>query len=194
MTTVQPTGTTRKRTTRATTKATAQKREPAQRRQTARTRQTAAARQTTARTRQTTARTGQAASRTGQATSRTRQTATARTRQTTQRRQTTRQTAQRRRTAEERQSTSLPIPVVTPHVKIYNVPVPGTGAGMHKMAEAGRSAASYLPPRRRLAFYGALGAMAALEVISWPVAAVVGVGTAIAGRSRGMGKDRAKES
>ncbi|TNY34677.1 hypothetical protein EIO00_22610 [Thermomonospora catenispora] len=50
------------------------------------------------------------------------------------------------------------------------------------MAEAGRSAASHLPPPERLAFYGGLGAMAAFNVISWPVAAAIGVGTAIARR------------
>ncbi|XVQ14924.1 hypothetical protein ACQP1W_21000 [Spirillospora sp. CA-255316] len=65
---------------------------------------------------------------------------------------------------------------------------------MQKMAETGRSAASRLPSRERLAFYGALGAMAAFEVISWPVAAAVGVGTAIAGRSRSPEGSRAQES
>jgi hypothetical protein len=82
--------------------------------------------------------------------------------------------------------------VLTPHVKVYNVRLPGPG--MDRMAEAGRSAASHLPSRERLAFYGALGAMAAFEVISWPVAAAVGVGTAIAGRNRGTERSRTTES
>ncbi|SEG14090.1 hypothetical protein SAMN04489712_103366 [Thermomonospora echinospora] len=77
----------------------------------------------------------------------------------------------------ERHGASVPIPVVTPRLKVLHVPVPGGGEG------AGR-----LPPPERLAFYGGLGAMAAFNVISWPVAAAIGVGTAIAGRARRAGR------
>ncbi|MBA9004448.1 hypothetical protein [Thermomonospora cellulosilytica] len=97
--------------------------------------------------------------------------------------------AARKDAAEERErGGGVPIPVVTPHVKVLRVPTPpGVGA----VAGAGRSAASHLPPPDRLAFYGGLGAMAAFNVISWPVAAAIGVGTAIARRGRGT-EERAK--
>ncbi|WP_433476335.1 hypothetical protein ACQPZP_04355 [Spirillospora sp. CA-142024] len=75
---------------------------------------------------------------------------------------------------------SLPVPVVTPHVKVYKVHVPGTG----RAARASRATASHLPSRERLVFYGGLGAAAAFGAISWPVAAAVGIGTEIARRGR----------
>lgn len=75
----------------------------------------------------------------------------------------------------------VPIPVVTPHVKVLHVPVPGSGGASRR-----------LPPPDRLAFYGGLGAMAAFNVISWPVAAAIGVGTAIAGRARRAGSARSE--
>ncbi|HEY6595399.1 MAG TPA: hypothetical protein VI011_15075 [Asanoa sp.] len=49
---------------------------------------------------------------------------------------------------------------------------------------AARGASSFLPPPRRLAYYAGLGALAVLEVIEWPVAAAIGVGTAVAVRTR----------
>ena len=45
-------------------------------------------------------------------------------------------------------------------------------------------ASSILPPPRRLAYYAGLGALAVLDVIEWPVAAAIGVGTAVAVRTR----------
>lgn len=40
-----------------------------------------------------------------------------------------------------------------------------------------------VPPPRQLAFYGALGALAALQVIDWPVALAVGVGHLVTTRT-----------
>ncbi|HOW93255.1 MAG TPA: hypothetical protein PLF91_02045, partial [Mycolicibacterium fallax] len=40
-----------------------------------------------------------------------------------------------------------------------------------------------VPPPRQLAFYGALGALAALQVLDWPVALAVGVGHLVTTRS-----------
>ncbi|MEV0052642.1 hypothetical protein AB0H34_19325 [Saccharopolyspora shandongensis] len=40
-----------------------------------------------------------------------------------------------------------------------------------------------LPSPGQLAFYGGLGALAALSVIEWPVAAAIGVGTVVAQRA-----------
>jgi hypothetical protein len=76
-------------------------------------------------------------------------------------------------TTKEKHGVKVPIPVVTPHVKVLHVPVPGSGGGARR-----------LPPPDRLVFYGALGAMAVFDVISWPVAAAIGAGTVVARRAR----------
>jgi hypothetical protein len=39
-----------------------------------------------------------------------------------------------------------------------------------------------VPPPDQLAFYGALGLLAALELIDWPVAVAIGVGQAVVAR------------
>ena len=39
-----------------------------------------------------------------------------------------------------------------------------------------------LPPPDQLALYGALGVLAALSVINWPVALAIGAGTAVVAR------------
>lgn len=77
--------------------------------------------------------------------------------------------------------TTLPVPVVTPHMKVIHVPAPG----MPDVAGAGRSLASHLPPREQIAYYGGLGLMAAVGMISWPVAAAIGVGIAVARHAGG---------
>jgi hypothetical protein len=73
-------------------------------------------------------------------------------------------------TREDEHGAALPVPVVTPHVKVMRVPV-------------GRGAAAYLPPPDRLAFYGGLAAAAAIGILDWPVAAAVGLGTMVARRA-----------
>jgi hypothetical protein len=42
----------------------------------------------------------------------------------------------------------------------------------------------HLPPRERMLYYAGLGALAALDVVSWPVAAAIGGGVWVASRSR----------
>jgi hypothetical protein len=76
---------------------------------------------------------------------------------------------------------TLPVPVVTPHLKVYKFRLPS--AGMSYVADAGHVVAGYLPPPERLVFYGGLGVAAVFGVIDWPVAAAIGVGTAIARRA-----------
>jgi hypothetical protein len=44
---------------------------------------------------------------------------------------------------------------------------------------------SVLPPPRKVVYLGGLAALAALEVIDWPVAAAIAIGTAIAGSDSG---------
>jgi hypothetical protein len=75
---------------------------------------------------------------------------------------------------------SVPVPIVIPRLKVYHPPVLGPSS----VGQAGRSVAGRLPPPERLAFYGGLGAAAVVGVIGWPVAAAIGVGTAIARRAR----------
>ncbi|MCW2861603.1 MAG: hypothetical protein JWP48_3311 [Actinoallomurus sp.] len=79
---------------------------------------------------------------------------------------------------------NVPVPVLTPHLKVMHVPAPG----MSYVGEAGRVVAGFLPPPERLVFYGGLGIAAVLGAIDWPVAAAIGLGTMIARRTgRGMG-------
>ncbi|HEY0539303.1 MAG TPA: hypothetical protein VGD53_13075 [Actinoallomurus sp.] len=77
---------------------------------------------------------------------------------------------------------NVPVPVLTPHLKVMHVPAPG----MSYVGEAGRLVAGFLPPPERLVFYGGLGVAAVLGAIDWPVAAAIGLGTMIARRT-GMG-------
>lgn len=53
-----------------------------------------------------------------------------------------------------------------------------------------RTVGSYLPPPRKVLYYGGLALAAALEVIEWPVAAAVAVGTAVAGSGDKRDRDR----
>ena len=57
--------------------------------------------------------------------------------------------------------------------------------GRRELSDAARVAASYLPDRKRLLYYGALGVLAAVEVVEWPVAVAIGVGTEVARRTAG---------
>jgi hypothetical protein len=82
---------------------------------------------------------------------------------------------------------SLPVPVVVPHLKVLHVPAPGMPHV--SVSGAGHALADRVPPREQLAYYGGLGMMAAFGMISWPVAAAIGVGIAVAKHARGAGKE-----
>lgn len=84
-----------------------------------------------------------------------------------------------RRAAEH--GTTVPVPVLTPHVKVFKVHVPAPG--MSYVTDAGHLAASYLPPPERMVFYGGLGVAAVMGAIDWPVAAAIGIGTMLARRA-----------
>lgn len=45
-------------------------------------------------------------------------------------------------------------------------------------------ARTFLPPPERIMYYGGLGALAALGILDWPVAAAIGAGTMIAQRAK----------
>ncbi|MEY9214117.1 hypothetical protein NI17_021375 [Thermobifida halotolerans] len=80
---------------------------------------------------------------------------------------------------------AITVPVVAPEFKVHRIriPVPGMPkVNKEEVSTAGRTAADYLPPKDQFAYYAGLGALAAFGVIEWPVAAAIGVGTAIARR------------
>lgn len=70
--------------------------------------------------------------------------------------------------------------VPTPRVAMPNLPNLPNRAEFTSALGVVRS---FLPPPRQLAYFGALGVLAAVELIEWPVAVAIGVGTAIAGRA-----------
>lgn len=49
-----------------------------------------------------------------------------------------------------------------------------------ELAEAGRSVREHLSSPGRIAYYGGLGALAALSIVEWPVVMAIGVGTVVA--------------
>ncbi|WP_223839225.1 hypothetical protein [Saccharopolyspora pogona] len=55
--------------------------------------------------------------------------------------------------------------------------------GQENVAGVVNTVRENLPAPLQLAFYGGLGALAALSVIEWPVAAAIGVGTVVAQRA-----------
>ncbi|MBB5159650.1 hypothetical protein [Saccharopolyspora phatthalungensis] len=73
------------------------------------------------------------------------------------------------------------------------VNLPGVTAEFHRpdhyvptrddLAGVAETVRGYLPSRQMMLFYGGLGALAALSVIEWPVAAAIGAGVALAQRS-----------
>jgi len=65
----------------------------------------------------------------------------------------------------------VPIPYVTPGDLF---------TGVRKgMARSGQQGMARLPSARKLAFYGALGGMAAVQIIEWPIALAVGAATEV---------------
>lgn len=84
---------------------------------------------------------------------------------------------------EEEELLALNLPMVSvqvhrPHMHVPHMDTSWAGRAM----EMGRSA---LPPPERLVYYGGLGALAIIGAIEWPIAAAIGVGTAIASRAVG---------
>ncbi|QUH02210.1 hypothetical protein HUO13_16655 [Saccharopolyspora erythraea] len=77
------------------------------------------------------------------------------------------------------------------------VNLPGVTAQFHQpdhyiptrddLAGAVSTVRSYLPSGKAMVFYGGLGALAAFDVLAWPVAAAIGVGTALAQQAAAEG-------
>jgi hypothetical protein len=72
--------------------------------------------------------------------------------------------------------------VEMPHVSMPHVPMPHISK--QELGHYVDVARTILPPPERVAYYGALGAMAVFGAIEWPVAAAIGVGMAITQRGR----------
>ncbi|GGP12565.1 hypothetical protein LDL08_19040 [Nonomuraea glycinis] len=72
--------------------------------------------------------------------------------------------------------------VEMPHVPMPHVPMPHISK--QEFGHYVDVARTILPPPERVAYYGALGALAIFGAIEWPVAAAIGVGMAITQRGR----------
>lgn len=84
----------------------------------------------------------------------------------------------------ERKSFTVNLPLVTmefraPHMPKAQMPHPH----MPHMTKE-QMPKPHMPRADHVAYYGGLGALAAFEVIEWPVAAAIGIGTAVAERVR----------
>jgi hypothetical protein len=86
--------------------------------------------------------------------------------------------------AGRRSAVTLAIPVPTVTVRRVGLPVPRVAALAAGPASVVSTVAKRMPPPGRLLYYGGLGALAALDVVSWPVAAAIGGGVWVASRSR----------
>lgn len=87
-------------------------------------------------------------------------------------------------------SATVPVPTLTPRLKVYRLRLAVSSPA--SIGQVGRPMGGRLPPPKRLAFYGALGAAAMLGAIDWPVAAAIGIGTFLAGRGSGLTRTRSE--
>jgi hypothetical protein len=79
------------------------------------------------------------------------------------------------------------LPFVTAEFRVPQVHLPHLPASPIRREEvvaAAQTARSYLPPPRQALYFGGLALMAVVDVIEWPVAAAIGIGTAVAGAAR----------
>ncbi|WP_190813286.1 hypothetical protein [Saccharopolyspora pogona] len=73
----------------------------------------------------------------------------------------------------------MKLPFVTAEFRRPEMHIPG----QENVAGVVNTVRKNLPPPGQLAYYGVLGALAALSLIEWPVAAAIGVGTVVAQRA-----------
>ncbi|HKS49627.1 MAG TPA: hypothetical protein VJT49_31855 [Amycolatopsis sp.] len=95
---------------------------------------------------------------------------------------------------EGRRTATVNLPFVTAQFRAPRMRMPSMPVGRGEVAAAAQTARSYLPSARDTLYYGGLATLAAFEVIEWPVAAAIGVGTALMGRGRGEQREREAES
>jgi hypothetical protein len=70
------------------------------------------------------------------------------------------------------------LPFVTAQFRAPNLRLPSRG----EVGAAARGVGSYMPSPKAALYFGGLAVTAALEIIEWPVAVAIGVGTALASR------------
>ena len=80
--------------------------------------------------------------------------------------------------AEGERSATVNLPFVTAQFRAPHLHLPGRA----DLDAAARGAQSLLPSPKSLLFFGGLAATAVAGIIEWPVAAAIGVGTALASR------------
>lgn len=80
--------------------------------------------------------------------------------------------------AEGRRSATLNLPFMTAQFRAPDLHMPGRD----DLSGAARGVRSLLPSKEAALFYGGLAATAVLGAIEWPVAAAIGIGTALASK------------
>lgn len=90
--------------------------------------------------------------------------------------------------ARDGRTATVRLPFVTAQFRAPEVHLPRLSG--REISDAAGSVASMLPPPGKLAYYTGLGALAAFEVIEWPVAVAIGAGTAVAQRARSEAERR----
>ncbi|WP_181448956.1 hypothetical protein [Nonomuraea aridisoli] len=89
----------------------------------------------------------------------------------------------------------MPMVSVSVHRPDVHMPhVPRPHISKQELGHYADVARTVLPPPDRLAYYGALGAMAAFGAIDWPVAAAIGAGMIIVQRRRDKAPSQEPES
>jgi hypothetical protein len=83
----------------------------------------------------------------------------------------------------ELRTVTIDLPFVTatfhrPGISLPRVRIPNR----QEMLFAAHTVQSYLPPPQQALYYGGLAALAAFEIIEWPVALAIGAGTALVRR------------
>lgn len=79
---------------------------------------------------------------------------------------------------EGHRSATVNLPFVTAQFRVPDVHAPSRD----DLGAAARGARSMLPSTKSMLFFGGLAATAVVGAVEWPVAAAIGVGTALAGR------------
>ena len=76
------------------------------------------------------------------------------------------------------------LPFVTATFRRPDIPLPRIRVpNRHQALFAAQAVQSYLPSPRQAAYFGGLAALAAFEVLEWPVALAIGAGAALMGRA-----------
>lgn len=89
---------------------------------------------------------------------------------------------------EGKRSATIDLPFMTARFRIPDIHMPELRVPevhpptREDLDSAGRKALSVLPPPKTLLFFGGLAATAVIGAIEWPVAAAIGIGSALAGR------------